>query len=66
MIGGELVVALPGSSTWNRGWSPKFKDKRVVIVPDHDAAGEKCAEAIAGDLINFASEVLIYKWGESK
>ena len=63
---GELVVALPGATTWRRGWGPLFRGRHAILVPDHDDAGSKGMEKAQADLVNFADKVSIYQWGAAE
>jgi len=54
--------------TWHGGvnnldkqdWTP-LKDRRVIIFPDNDEAGKKCAEELKDKLSQIATEVIIVK-----
>ena len=60
---GDLVLAMPGATTWNSNWSALLKCCEVVFVPDHDRAGIKGLEKAVNTLMREGIEnVRIWKW----
>lgn len=53
------ITATGGAGTWKVEWNKHFKNKKVYICYDIDAAGKNGSEKIAKYLINVASEVYI-------
>lgn len=48
-----------GAGKWSRGFAPYFTDKRVVILPDNDAAGRDHARQVAECVMPVAISVKI-------
>ncbi|MCP4708831.1 MAG: DUF927 domain-containing protein, partial [Planctomycetes bacterium] len=48
-----------GAGKWREEYTEYFRDRKAVILPDNDAAGEKHAARIASALIDVAAEVKI-------
>lgn len=44
---------------WDDGFSPKFRGRKVVILPDHDEAGRKHAAAVAESLKDLAADIRV-------
>lgn len=55
----NAITTTGGSGAWNKAWNPLFKDKKVYICYDSDAAGKRGAEKIAQELEPFAAVYII-------
>lgn len=60
-MGIAAVTGTGGAGSWKAEWSPKFKDKSVVIVYDNDEAGDAGALKVSEALIGHAMDVTIIK-----
>ncbi|MCP4708058.1 MAG: DUF927 domain-containing protein, partial [Planctomycetes bacterium] len=57
---GLIATTTPmGAGKWREEYTEILRDRRVVVLPDNDAAGEKHAVRIANALIDVAAEVKI-------
>lgn len=50
-----------GSGKWLPTYTETLRGRRVIIIPDNDAAGEKHAEVVAGALAGVAAEARIVR-----
>ena len=48
-----------GSGNWDSHLNPWFKDRDVVILPDHDEAGEKHVNKVVTELSGIASNIAV-------
>ena len=55
----QVAIAVPGASAWRDEWARMFRNRRVVIWPDADEAGEKLKERIIQSVAPHASEISI-------
>lgn len=55
--GTAAAVAIPGASCWRQEWNALFAGRDVLVVTDADAAGEKAAGRIVGELAGIAARV---------
>jgi len=58
-IGINGITNTTGAKNWSKYWSPKFKDKNVIICMDIDAAGRDGALIRAKSIFPFAAQVKI-------
>jgi|GEM_PF-523308 len=55
--GMAAAVAIPGASCWRQEWNLLFAGRDVLVATDADAAGEKAAGRIMGELALIAARV---------
>ncbi len=58
-IGLNAMTVTSGAGSFNQEWLPLFKDKKIVVCYDIDAAGRAGAERIKDMLLNAVSELKI-------
>ena len=51
---GLMATTSHASSTWDERWSPLFKGKTVIILPDNDATGRKYAAMVGQSVKPYA------------
>jgi hypothetical protein len=61
----QVVVAVPGASTFKSLWIPFFASKRVVCYFDNDAAGDGGAERVKKLLTGSVKELLFVNWPDT-
>lgn len=62
MEDGLQAVTVGAAANWTKGHADYFNGLSVVIVPDNDVPGMKCALREAVDLKNTAADVHVIKW----
>ena len=50
-----------GAGNWNKSLNEYFRKRNVIIIPDNDAAGEKHAQIVIGNLQGVASAIKLVK-----
>ncbi len=61
------ITGTAGAGCWKHEWSSLLRDrgvKRVIILYDHDTAGDRGAAKVASQVTLVGIEVLIAKWPE--
>jgi len=56
-LGGIATTSHGGAGNWKPELNWHFKDRKVVILPDRDDAGDKHAKQVINNLIGIASEI---------
>ena len=63
---GLAAVGLPGAQSWQQEWRDRFRDRRVCIVFDSDAAGRGAAAKVAKDLVSVTQELRLLDLASSR
>lgn len=56
------VLAVPGSGVFKREWAEMFRDREVILIYDHDAAGRKGLEKAIKVIGNHTSKISHVRW----
>lgn len=51
-----LAATTSYSSNWDEKWSPLFKGKRVILLPDNDAVGRRYVHMVSQSITAFAEK----------
>lgn len=65
-LDGQVAIAAPGASTFKAEWCGLFKDKKVMILFDHDKAGRAGAQRIYGAIKTLARELKFLHWPDGE
>jgi putative DNA primase/helicase len=61
-----IVVGVPGAGTFKSEWIARFRNRRVILLYDHDDAGRKGMEKSSRKLLPVAESVKSIKWPAKK